>query len=76
MSDIDKIRQLAPLMDEAEKRILEIFNLVNDLGKYEINGGNRNDLADFTRVKELMLALHVSTKSMNNTFRDNGAVKF
>lgn len=76
MRDIDKVRQLEPLLSEAQTKILEIFKLVNEMNNFEINGGNGNDLSDFTKVKELMVSVHVSAKAMNNTFRDNGKVKF
>lgn len=73
---MDRVRRLEPLLNEAQTKILEIFKLVNEMNNFEINGGNKNDLSDFTKVKELMVSVHVSAKAMSNTFRENGTVKF
>lgn len=74
MDDIDKIRGLEPLIDEATDKIFHIYKLVNELGSYKVDASNYKELLDFAKVKTLMLQLQLTTKTVHNKFRENGTL--
>lgn len=74
MDDVDKVRNLQPLIDEATDKIFHLYKLINELGQYKVDANNDEQLLDFAKVKTFMLQLQLTTKTVHNKFRENGTL--
>lgn len=75
MGDLNKVRELLPLIDDAQDAVFNVHRLIESIGKFEIVNPKAKERTEFNKIKELMTLLQISAKAANNAFKDNGTVK-